>query len=262
MTREIRKDIYGFEQKHGASVITCRDYGSRMMHLDSPTSDIDARILFVQPAELYATVGDHTDVCSFNRGDVGYTAWNIDHFAERLADSNPAAIEFINSPLVYFDHPSLVGSLRTLRTAVNKHFDRTTLYRHYIELARSNYVRYIHRPEHFDTDISIKRYLLIIRNIMNAQYIKSTDMVPELHFGAFANQYAHRFMGPFVEEPDRLLHLIERRRTGDERYELIENYFKTYIEHQLSVEWQHPDTFRVPEDAIDKFVKQALHKGL
>ena len=262
MTDQVRKNIYGFERKHDASVITCRDYGSNMMGLDSPTSDIDARILFVQRPEQYATVAGHTKKCSFVRGDIDYSAWNIDHFATLLADSDPVAIEFLNSPLTYFDHPSLVASIRTLRTTVNKYFDRTKMYEYYIELARSNYDRYINTDDGYDTDISIKRYLLVIRNIMNAQYIKSTDAVPSLHFGAFARRYAHRYMGPFVDEPERLIHLIERRRTDDQRYNVIENYFAQYIEHQLYVDWQHPNAFRVPEDKIDWFVKRALHKAI
>ena len=119
-----------------------------------PNSDVDAMVLFDQPAMASKTLntGDDAYVDTIDPNGEVYGVdvhgWNLQKFASLLADSNPQAMEFLNSPIHYFHkYPSekFEELLKDLRLYANRNFNPIRLYMHYRSQAKSNYKKYILR---------------------------------------------------------------------------------------------------------------------
>lgn len=151
MEKEIRNHIYEIEASNDITAIACRSFGSHMMNLDGESSDYDAFLIYAQDAEKYAMVGEYEDTLSIKRGEVDFQCWNVKKFAELLDDSNPTAIEFLNSPVRYFENPLLANQLHELRNHANENFKPIALYYHYRSLAERQYYKYL-KPCVYDDD--------------------------------------------------------------------------------------------------------------
>ena len=126
-------------ERHDLTVLAARDLGSRAWNLASESSDYDVAILFRQPAAAYATVGGSTASVSESRGAAEVRGWNVSRFGELLVESNPAALEFLHSPLRYREHDALAA----LEADVADRFRPIGLYHHYRSLAAGQYRTYL-----------------------------------------------------------------------------------------------------------------------
>jgi len=143
MEDKIRKCIRDIEEEYGVHAISCRSFGSHMMNLDSPDSDYDAFLIFAQDASDYATIGNYRDTISYSEDEIDFQCWNVKKFGELLNDSNPTAMEFLNSDTIYYEFGEFTGMLDCLREDANENFVPIALYYHYRSMAESNYMKYL-----------------------------------------------------------------------------------------------------------------------
>lgn len=150
-----------WREQHNVEVFAIRDFGSRSKNMAGPDSDIDAMVLFDQPAMASKTLNTGEDAYidtidpSGEVYGVDVHGWNLQKFGSLLADSNPQAMEFLNSPLHYFHkYPSDTYEelLEDLRLYANRNFNPIRLYMHYRNQAKSNYTKYILRKLQHEDD--------------------------------------------------------------------------------------------------------------
>ncbi|WP_254831072.1 nucleotidyltransferase domain-containing protein [Haloglomus salinum] len=239
------------ERDHDARVVAARDIGSRAWNLHSPLSDHDVAALFVQRPAAYARLGDVVDSVERTEGETELRAWNVRRFGELLADSNPTALEFCHSPLVYRAYEPLSA----LVADVAEEFGPMSVYHHYRSLATRQYHKYLQqrlldggepvfvvvadldgayrvrpvddpdgptervptdRYEVATTDRTVKRALYVVRGILYAEYVRDTHRFPPLDFGAFLDSIGE--VEGFDPDPELVAtarDLAERKRAGD-----------------------------------------------
>jgi predicted nucleotidyltransferase len=239
------------ERDHDARVVAARDIGSRAWNLHSPASDHDVAALFVQRPAAYARLGDVVDSVERTEGETELRAWNVRRFGELLADSNPTALEFCHSPLVYRAYEPLSA----LVADVAEEFGPMSVYHHYRSLATRQYHKYLQqrlldggepvfvvvadldgayrvrpvddpdgptervptdRYEAATTDRTVKRALYVVRGILYAEYVRDTHRFPPLDFGAFLDSIGE--VEGFDPDPELVAtarDLAERKRAGD-----------------------------------------------
>lgn len=135
-----------FEDQHDITIIEMRDFGSRAKNMDGPDSDTDVFMLFDQPVGAHKRLNEYVDTID-PKGEVhgaDVHGWNTRKFASLLSDSNPSAIEFLNSPISYYSYHSarLAEELDALRMHANRNFNPIRLYYHAQSFARKNYEKY------------------------------------------------------------------------------------------------------------------------
>lgn len=215
-----------FEKEYGYDVLSIRDFGSRAYNLDSEESDTDAMLIFSQEPIEYAEIGSYRD--SYNRELAGYDlqAWNVKKFGELLDNSNPTAIEFLNSPISYYETEEVGRELHRLKAHANENFKPIALYHHYRALAENNYRKYV---ENHDRP-TVKKNLFVIRAVLYAQYIKDTMEMPSMNFPLFVEEES--------TAPDSVLDdtraLINMKISANNTK--IGNMFGEYVEGEINTE--------------------------
>lgn len=296
MREKIRNTIYEIEKTEGIHAISCRSFGSHMMNLESEESDYDAFLIFAQDASDYATIGGYEDTLTIKRGEIDFQCWNIKKFGELLNDSNPTTLEFLNSPVTYYENPEFMGTLEDLREMANENFKPIALYYHYRSMAESNYMKYLKpciydregtrypiesKDDHYwhiydegeereiprDADEyeegnlkqTIKRNLYIMRAILHARHIRETHEMPTMNFPMFVNSLMEGDLGMSREDILRLKDFINEKKDAN-AYQEAGNPFEEYIESELDYELEpenHLDG-EMDTEMINGFIKQSI----
>lgn len=95
--------LHAVERGHGVRIIYAVESGSRAWGHPSPDSDYDVRFIYYRPLTTYLTVSRRRDVLELGlQGDLDIAGWDIDKALRLLISGNPAILEWLVSPIVYF----------------------------------------------------------------------------------------------------------------------------------------------------------------
>lgn len=103
---EIMRRIKAAEQEHNVKVLYAVESGSRAWGFASPNSDYDVRFIYAHPKDYYLTIDieDKRDVIEYPIVDeIDINGWDIRKALKLFWKSNPAFIEWLQSPIVYLD---------------------------------------------------------------------------------------------------------------------------------------------------------------
>ena len=101
--KEILRRIAAAEQEHGVKVLYAVESGSRAWGFASPNSDYDVRFIYAHPKEWYLTVDveDKRDVIEYTIVDeIDINGWDVRKALKLFWKSNPAFVEWLQSPIV------------------------------------------------------------------------------------------------------------------------------------------------------------------
>lgn len=179
----LQDELSHFEDQHDIIIFSARDIGSRAREMDGPDSDRDIMFLFDQPAIAYKrNRGTIDTIQEHNRFEVDYSGWNIQKFADLLADSNPTTIEYLLSPIIYHETDAATAELRYLEQHARRNFSPIALYYHYRSMAEDNYEKYIANPERSTYEPTANRHLKCARGLLYAREIRKTGLLPDMDF--------------------------------------------------------------------------------
>lgn len=148
---KFKRAVDAFEEEYGVQGLLMRDFGSRAYNLASATSDHDAILVFRQDPSNWVKVGCSTEHFQRQWEDIDIQGWSLKKFASLIADSNPTAMEFLNSPITYYVYDSQMETVfDELRDYANRNFNPIGLYYHYRSLAQQNYSKYVQKNINFE----------------------------------------------------------------------------------------------------------------
>ncbi|RQO80891.1 nucleotidyltransferase domain-containing protein [Acidovorax sp. FJL06] len=182
---EILRRIRAAEEQHGVRVLLAVESGSRAWGFESPNSDFDARFIYAHPQDWYLSVGleEQRDVIEYPIvDDIDLNGWDVRKALRLFWKSNPAFIEWIQSPIIYAEHGSFAAQVRSLMPSI---YSCESGVHHYRSMAKTNFRGYLKGDL-----VPLKKYFYVLRPLLSVRWLE-------------------RYGGAAPIEFQKLLHLIE-----------------------------------------------------
>ena len=164
---EIMRRIEAAETEHGVKVLYAVESGSRAWGFESPNSDYDVRFIYAHPTEWYLAVDleDRRDVIEYEIVDeIDINGWDLRKALQLFRKSNPAFVEWLQSPIVYVDDGHFSGDARALMDEV--YSIERGIY-HYRSMAKTNYRGYLREPL-----VPLKKYFYVLRPLLSIMWLE------------------------------------------------------------------------------------------
>jgi uncharacterized protein len=182
---KILSRIQRAEHEHGVRVLLAVESGSRAWGFESPNSDYDARFIYANRPDWYLSVDleEKRDVIEYPIvDDIDLNGWDIRKALRLFARSNPAFVEWIQSPIIYVEQGGFAASVRRLLPAV---YSCVSGVHHYRSMAKTNYRGYLRADL-----VPLKKYFYVLRPLLSVRWLE-------------------RYGKPAPIEFEKLLHLID-----------------------------------------------------
>lgn len=178
---DIRQDILHrlqrAEQEHQVRILFAIESGSRAWGFASPNSDYDVRFVYAHPRDWYLAVDleERRDVIEYPIvDDIDLNGWDVRKALRLLWKSNPALIEWLQSPITYCEHGDFRQQALALLPAI--YTSERGLY-HYRSMASKNYRGYLKQDE-----VPLKKYFYVLRPLLAARWIADGRGAPPMEF--------------------------------------------------------------------------------
>ena len=127
------------EHEHDVRIVLALESGSRAWGFASPNSDFDVRFIYVRPRDWYLSIDleDRRDVIEYEIvDDIDLNGWDLRKALRLFSRSNPAIVEWLQSPITYIESGSFATHARALLPELYQ--PASGIY-HYRNMARNNY---------------------------------------------------------------------------------------------------------------------------
>lgn len=170
------------EREHDVRIVFACESGSRGWGFSSPDSDYDARFVYVHRQPWYLTVNERTgpgqpqrDVIELPIDDeLDVSGWDLRKALRLLSKSNPTLSEWLRSPIVYGQDPTIAAELVRL---ADEFYSPIAAWHHYFSMAKGNFRGYLKGQR-----VRTKKYLYVLRPVLACQWIESQDGPPPMAF--------------------------------------------------------------------------------
>ncbi len=174
---ELLARLRAVEAEHDVRVLYAIESGSRAWGFASPNSDYDARFIYVHRADWYLSVAfeDRRDVIEYPIvGDVDLNGWDLRKALRLFWKSNPALVEWLQSPIVYAEVGTFAARLRALLPRI---YSVERGVQHYRSMAKSNFREYL-RAEM----VPLKKYLYVVRPLLAVRWLERYGTAAPIEF--------------------------------------------------------------------------------
>ena len=171
----IIKELKELETEKQIKVLLAVESGSRAWGIESRDSDYDIRFVFVRKKKDYLTLDKKPEVIETMKENRDYVGFDLFKFLQHIRASNPSAIEWVKSGIVYKNQ---LKNFRELNREIDENFNPIALFHHYKSLTKNNYLKYIKEG----SDVRYKRYLYCLRGMLNAEFVLNIRKVPPIKF--------------------------------------------------------------------------------
>jgi len=182
---EIMRRLARTEQDEGVRIVLAIESGSRAWGFASPNSDFDVRFIYARPADWYLAVDleERRDVIEYEiTDDIDLNGWDIRKALRLFWKSNPAFVEWIQSPIKYIEVGDFAAGARELLPHL--YSQESGIY-HYRSMAKSNYRGYLRGDM-----VPLKKYFYVLRPLLSVRWIERYGSAAPIEF-------------------DKLLHLLD-----------------------------------------------------
>ncbi len=174
MRKEIEERLSALAKRENLTILYACESGSRAWGFPSEDSDYDVRFVYVRERDWYLRV-DHEfqrDVVEEPISDLlDISGWDLKKALKLLYKSNPALIEWFDSPIVYRSDDAFVEKFKALLPSF---YSPRACFYHYANMARKNNREYLRG----DT-VRIKKYFYVLRPILAMLWIeRGLGLVP------------------------------------------------------------------------------------
>jgi predicted nucleotidyltransferase len=221
----VNEELDSIEREHKVRVLFACESGSRAWGFPSSDSDYDVRFLYVHDRDWYLRVDNAKlrDVIEKPiDDDLDVSGWELRKALTLLRKSNPALIEWINSPIVYRKDAVF---FRELRALIPTYFSARACYYHYSHMASGNNRSYLQGDM-----VRIKKYFYVLRPLLAMKWIEKDLGVVPMEFEALLNAVID-----YAPLRDEISDLIKRKKIGFEsedmpRIEIISDFIDSELE--------------------------------
>jgi predicted nucleotidyltransferase len=182
---EIMRRLAAVEQTEGVRILLAIESGSRAWGFASPNSDFDVRFIYARPKEWYLAVDleDKRDVIEYPIvDDIDLNGWDVRKALMLFWRSNPAFVEWLQSPIRYISNGIFSDKARELLPAIYT-FEKGI--HHYRSMAKTNYRGYLMADM-----VPFKKYFYVLRPLLAVRWIEAYRTAPPIEFDSLLHLLA------------------------------------------------------------------------
>ena len=173
---EILRRVTNAETEHGVRVLLAVESGSRAWGFESPNSDFDARFIYVHDRDWYLSIDDKRDVIEYPIVDeIDLNGWELRKALRLFRNSNPAFVEWIQSPIIYIERGPFAADCRDL---ISKIYSCQKGIHHYRSMAKTNYRGYLREEM-----VPLKKYFYVLRPLLSVRWLEAYATPAPIEFG-------------------------------------------------------------------------------
>jgi predicted nucleotidyltransferase len=239
---EILRRIHAAEAEHRVQVLLAVESGSRAWGFSSPDSDYDARFIYVHERDWYLSIDDKRDVIEYPIvDDIDLNGWELRKALRLFRSSNPAFVEWIQSPIVYLDQGPFAPACRELLPDV---YSCLRGIHHYRSMARTNYRGYLR-----ENLVPLKKYFYVLRPLLSVRWLEAYGLPAPIEF--------HKLLHLLDGQPDLtadIQQLLENKRAAPEmglapQVASIHSFIESELERLKSLDLEPAQP---PDDATSR----------
>lgn len=194
------------EKKYSVNILMAIESGSRAWGFASPNSDYDVRFIYVNRTDWYLAVDleDKRDVIEYPIvDDIDLNGWDVRKALKLFWKSNPAFIEWIQSPISYIDDGSFRDECLNLLPEI--YSVEKGIY-HYRSMAKTNYRGYLREDR-----VPLKKYFYVLRPLFSIQWLEKYGVASPIEFNKVLSLVTDN------ELLDTIHALVERKKVSEEK---------------------------------------------
>ena len=233
MKQKIIEHLKRIEEEKKIKILFAVESGSRAWGMASEDSDYDIRFVYYYPANRYIEIDSVPDVIDFTDKDnnLDFVGFDLLKFSRLLWSSNPAAIEWLRSNIVYYGEQP-----KELIEFSENHFKPFSLYHHYKSMCKQNYLKYLKSGDM----VTYKKYLYAMRGLMNAKWVEDFQKIPPIKFPEVINGFWETVPQDIIL---KLTDIVRLKRCGKEKdiiqnISRIDNYIESFLKEPIGFENQ------------------------
>lgn len=203
---EILKRLKDTEENEGVRILMAIESGSRAWGFASPNSDYDVRFIYTREKDWYLAVDleDRRDVIEYPIvDDIDLNGWDVRKALKLYWKSNPAFVEWIQSPITYINHGDFRDQARSLLPDI--YSVEKGIY-HYRSMAKTNYRGYLK-----DAMVPLKKYFYVLRPLLAIKWLEKYGVAAPIEF--------HKVLELVTDSElmDTIQQLLERKKVSEEK---------------------------------------------
>ncbi|ERB62864.1 hypothetical protein N779_23990 [Vibrio coralliilyticus OCN008] len=222
--KEILRRIAAAEKEHDIKVIYAVESGSRAWGFSSPNSDYDVRFIYVRKKDWYLSIDleDRRDVIEYPIVDeIDINGWDLRKALNLFWKSNPAFIEWLQSPIIYVDDGYFAQRARELMPAIASSHKGI---HHYLHMAKGNFRGYLQRDL-----VPLKKYFYVLRPLLAILWLEKYDKPAPIEFDELRQLVAEH-----IPLDEAITDLLDRKRASLEKeYAPAVPVINEFIESEL-----------------------------
>jgi len=158
MRQVIIEELKRLEREEQVRILYACESGSRAWGFPSRDSDYDVRFVYIRKPEWYLSIFEKRDVIERPISDkLDISGWDLRKALNLYRKSNPPLLEWLQSPIRYYEHSGIAEQLRRLSPLA---FSPKSCMYHYLSMARGNYREYLQGER-----VRIKKYFYVLRPV-------------------------------------------------------------------------------------------------
>ncbi|MFC4544848.1 nucleotidyltransferase domain-containing protein [Paenactinomyces guangxiensis] len=252
---QILEELKKIENEEQVRILYACESGSRAWGFPSKDSDYDVRFLYIRPIEWYLSIFEKRDVIERPIHDLlDINGWDLRKALNLFRKSNPPLLEWLQSPIQYYEHGSVPGQLRELLSSA---FSPKSCMYHYLNMAKGNFREYLQGEQ-----VKIKKYFYVLRPILGCMWIEKSHTMPPMEF----EQLVDELLPANNELRSEITCLLERKKSGDEldleaKINAINNFIHEKIGHFEKTAKHLPGSEQKLDLPLDELFRAALSEG-
>jgi len=202
---EILSRLKATEESKQVRILMAIESGSRAWGFASPNSDYDVRFIYVHEKDWYVDVGfeEKRDVIEYDiTDDIDLNGWDVRKSLRLFSKSNPAFVEWIQSPITYIEKGIFRQKVVNLLPEV---YSTDKGIYHYRSMAKTNYRGYLRSDL-----VPLKKYFYVLRPLLSIKWLEEYKTPAPIEF--------HRLLALTQDQAllDAIDELLEKKKSAKE----------------------------------------------
>ena len=250
MKDKILEKLDQIERDYEVTIIIACESGSRAWGFPSADSDYDVRFIYVHKTDWYLSLTEERDVIELPiKGLLDINGWDLRKALGLLRKSNPALLEWLNSPIIYRKRDDLLKPFLDL--SKRAFLPESSCY-HYLSMCKSGIAGYQNAEK-----AKLKRYLYSLRPLLCCQWVIDRSTQPPMLFSELIDEYLPS--GDIRNIINELLAIKKGTNESDlvERNSVLENYINSKYDKLDSLIPKNPE--KEPVEAFNETFREILN---